>query len=127
MPVVIIIASALIAFLEVNTYYKQLLKEQNDAGWSCLSKYRWLLEEKEKTLEIDIGEVRFTGDPAFLEKDWEYLFSNALKYTEIGGAIEVVFSERIDWAKVLIQDNGIGIDEEGLVRIFDRFYWAMVG
>jgi signal transduction histidine kinase len=53
-----------------------------------------LLEEKEKTLEIDIGEVRFTGDPVYLEKDWENLFSNAL--TEIGGAIEVVLFEQTD-------------------------------
>ena len=87
-------------------------------------KYRWLLEEKEMTLEMDIEEVRFTGDPAFLEKVWENLLSNALKYTEIGGAIEVVLTEQSDHVKVLIQDNGIGIDEEALERIFDRFYRA---
>lgn len=87
-------------------------------------KYRWLLEEKEMTLEMDIEEVRFTGDPAFLEKVWENLLSNALKYTEIGGTIEVVLTEQSDQVKVIIQDNGIGIDEEGLERIFDRFYRA---
>ena len=87
-------------------------------------KYRWLLEEKEMTLEMDIEEVRFTGDPAFLEKVWENLLSNALKYTEIGGAIEVVLTEQPDHVTVLIQDNGIGIEEEGLERIFDRFYRA---
>lgn len=87
-------------------------------------KFRWLLEEKEMTLEMDLEEVRFTGDPAFLEKVWENLLSNALKYTEIGGAIEVVLTEQPDHVTVLIQDNGIGIDEEGLERIFDRFYRA---
>ncbi|MBO0601626.1 HAMP domain-containing histidine kinase [Sporosarcina sp. E16_3] len=87
-------------------------------------KYRWLLEEKEMTLEMDIEEVRFTGDPAFLEKVWENLLSNALKYTGIGGAIEVVLTEQSDQVKVLIKDNGIGIDEEVLGRIFDRFYRA---
>ena len=55
-----------------------------------IRKYRWLLEEKEMSLSMDIEEVRFTGDPAFLEKVWENLLSNALKYTQIGGAIEVV-------------------------------------
>ncbi|WP_438297199.1 sensor histidine kinase [Sporosarcina sp. FA15] len=87
-------------------------------------KFRWLLEVKEMTLEMDLEEVRFTGDPAFLEKVWENLLSNALKYTEIGGAIEVVLTEQPDHVTVLIQDNGIGIDEEGLERIFDRFYRA---
>ena len=36
-----------------------------------IRKYRWLLEEKEMTLSMDIEEVHFTGDPAFLEKVWE--------------------------------------------------------
>jgi signal transduction histidine kinase len=87
-------------------------------------KYRWLLEEKGMTLEMDIEEVRFTGDPAFLEKVWENLLSNALKYTEIGGAIEIVLTEKPDHVTVIVQDNGIGIDEAVLGRIFDRFYRA---
>ena len=87
-------------------------------------KYRWLLEEKEMTLEMDIEEVRFTGDPAFLEKVWENLLANAVKYTEIGGEIEITLTEQPDHVTVLFQDNGIGIDEEVLGRIFDRFYRA---
>jgi signal transduction histidine kinase len=87
-------------------------------------KYRWLLEEKEMTLSMDIEEVSFTGDPAFLEKVWENLLSNALKYTEIGGAIEIVLTEKSDHVTALVRDNGIGIEEKALVRIFDRFYRA---
>ena len=89
-----------------------------------IRKYRWLLEEKEMTLSMDIEEVHFTGDPAFLEKVWENLLSNALKYTEIGGAIEIVLTEQTDDVTILIRDNGIGIEERALDRIFDRFYRA---
>ena len=89
-----------------------------------IRKYRWLLEEKEMTLSMDIEEVHFTGDPAFLEKVWENLLSNALKYTEIGGAIEIVLTEEIDHVIILVRDNGIGIEEKALARIFDRFYRA---
>ncbi len=87
-------------------------------------KYRWLLEEKEMTLEMDIEEVCITGDPAFLEKVWENLLWNALKYTEIGGAIEIVLTDQRDHVTVIFQDHGIGIDEVELGRIFDRFYRA---
>ena len=69
-------------------------------------------------------EVNFTGDPAFLEKVWENLLSNALKYTEVGGAIEIVVTEEPNDVTVLVRDNGIGIGEEALGRIFDRFYRA---
>lgn len=89
-----------------------------------IRKYRWLLEEKEMTLTMDIEEVHFTGDPAFLEKVWENLLSNALKYTEIGGAIEILLTEESDHVIILVRDNGIGIEEKALARIFDRFYRA---
>ncbi|NYF23178.1 cell wall metabolism sensor histidine kinase WalK [Sporosarcina sp. JAI121] len=87
-------------------------------------KYRWLLEEKEMMLEMDIEEVRLTGDPAFLEKVWENLLSNAIKYTEIGGAIEIVLTDEGEHVRVFVRDNGIGIDDVALGRIFDRFYRA---
>lgn len=89
-----------------------------------IRKYRWLLEEKGITLAMEMEEVSFTGDPAFLEKVWENLLSNALKYTEVGGAIEIVLTEEPNEVTVLVRDNGIGIGEEALGRIFDRFYRA---
>ncbi|WP_318618268.1 HAMP domain-containing sensor histidine kinase [Sporosarcina sp. YIM B06819] len=87
-------------------------------------KYRWLLEEKEMSLSMDIDEVRYMGDPAFLEKVWENLVLNALKYTEIGGAIDILLTERENEVTVTVRDTGIGIGEKELVRIFDRFYRA---
>lgn len=87
-----------------------------------IRKYRWLLEEKEMTLAMDIEEVQFTGDPAFLEKVWENLLSNALKYTDSGGAIEIELFEQQHSVVVKLKDTGVGIEEKDIERIFDRFY-----
>jgi two-component system sensor histidine kinase VicK len=50
------------------------------------------------------------------------IISNAVKYTRDGGRIdvEVVRDER--WVYVIVLDNGIGISELELSRVFERFY-----
>ena len=89
-----------------------------------IRKSRWLLEEKEMALSMDLDEVQITGDPAFLEKVWENLLSNALKYTRPGGTIEIKLIKQPDQVVMTIQDDGIGLAEDELKRIFDRFYRA---
>lgn len=89
-----------------------------------IRKYRWLLEEKEMSLSMDLDEVHFVGDPAFLEKVWENLVLNALKYTEAGGSIDIELTEQAHQVTVRVGDSGIGMDEIALGRIFDRFYRA---
>ena len=73
-----------------------------------IRKQRWLLEEKQMALVMELDEVQLKGDPAFLEKVWENLLSNALKYTEAGGEIDICLSEEADEVKFAIKDNGSG-------------------
>lgn len=89
-----------------------------------IRKYRWLLEEHELILSMSLEEVEITGDPNFMEKVWENLISNALKYTLDGGSVDISLTETAESTTVVIQDTGIGMDEVELSRIFDRFYRA---
>ena len=61
-----------------------------------------------------------------LEKIINNLLSNAFKFTSSNGTISVNVNRRInneqEFAEVIISDTGIGIPEEKLGRIFDRFY-----
>jgi signal transduction histidine kinase len=52
------------------------------------------------------------------------LLSNAVKYTPAGGTVEVRVrrDDLKDWGRVEIEDTGVGIPEENLPHIFDRFY-----
>lgn len=87
-----------------------------------IRKSRWLLEEKEISLSMDIDVVEYQGDPAFLEKVWENLISNALKYTGDGGTVDIELSDGQDAIRVSVRDTGIGMKQKDVERIFDRFY-----
>lgn len=89
-----------------------------------IRKYRWLLEEKGLSLSMHIEQVTMVGDPSFLEKVWDNLLSNALKYTPDGEGIEISLTETSDAIIVVIEDTGIGMDEVEVSRVFDRFYRA---
>ena len=87
-------------------------------------KSQWLLQEKEMSVMLEIDEVRYEGDPAFLEKVWENLLSNALKYTPDGGTIDIRLTEQENEIYFSIEDTGIGMSDETKNRVFDRFYRA---
>jgi two-component system phosphate regulon sensor histidine kinase PhoR len=61
------------------------------------------------------------GDRFKLEQVFMNLFANAVKYTEHGG-ITVRLGRQNSYAVVTVEDTGIGISEEHLPRIFERFY-----
>ena len=49
------------------------------------------------------------------------LVDNALKYTEIG-SVSIELTQVGNWIKLSVSDTGIGIPEEHLERLFERFY-----
>jgi signal transduction histidine kinase len=52
------------------------------------------------------------------------LVSNAIKYTPAGGRVKVTGQIDSQAAKVVVADTGIGISDEALPHIFERFYRA---
>lgn len=62
-------------------------------------------------------------DSEKLEKIFSNLLSNACKFTPAGGRIGLmVKSPGRDTVEIAVRDTGIGMDEEQLAHIFDRFY-----
>ncbi len=72
-------------------------------------------------LEVD-EEIRIRGDELRLRQMFLNLISNAIKYTQENGRLEIVLAKQDNFARVDIVDSGIGIPAEHLAHIFDRFY-----
>ncbi|MBO4884142.1 MAG: HAMP domain-containing histidine kinase [Clostridia bacterium] len=64
------------------------------------------------------------GDRNALKQALRVFLDNALKYTAPDGEITLSCVKENGWARLTVQDNGIGISEEDLKRVFDRFYRA---
>ncbi|PYT10917.1 MAG: hypothetical protein DMG59_27815 [Acidobacteria bacterium] len=64
------------------------------------------------------------ADRTQLERLLSNLLSNALKYTPKGGSVcvRVGPAEEAGWARLVVEDTGVGIPAENLPHIFDRFY-----
>ena len=67
------------------------------------------------------------GHEALLERAIENLITNAIKYTPMGGRVEVsvipyLMKEGGGVVEISIRDTGIGISAEDQERIFDPFY-----
>ena len=83
----------------------------------------YLMKKKEITLEYDNKSQPITilGDNDVLNMGLTNLFDNAFRYSPKGKVI-VTLSKENNMAKLVITDNGIGIDEEDLKHMFEKFF-----
>jgi heavy metal sensor kinase len=82
-----------------------------------------LAQERGLALTLDPMEpLTAKGDRVRLRQLFLNLLDNALRYTPGGGAITVSVVRQDEQAVVSVGDTGIGIPEEHLPFIFDRFY-----
>lgn len=73
------------------------------------------------TFDTDIEEKTMAVDPDKLERIMLNLLSNAVKFTEREGSIFVNVSDKEDGIEISVRDTGIGIPEDKLNVIFERF------
>jgi len=68
------------------------------------------------------AELLVRGDRSQLVSVFSNLVDNAIKYSEIGGVVNVSSTIKGDEIMVSVTDHGIGIAERDQKRIFERFY-----
>jgi signal transduction histidine kinase len=63
------------------------------------------------------------GDREELDRIFNNLVSNAVKYTQVGG-VEVRMERTDGWVRITVADTGIGIPADALPRLFQEFFRA---
>ena len=108
----------------------ELTTETEEVDLSCLARGVWedlqlLAQEKGVRLSfMDDGIAKVEGDPLRLRQLVLNLVENGVKYTPSGGEVELRVKEDRDSgvAKIEVSDTGVGITQEDVQHVFDRFF-----
>lgn len=79
-------------------------------------------EEKELVIEPNLCEVEILCNLDLLVQVWLNLLDNAIKFSPVGGKIEITSSLQGDTVEVSFADEGPGMDEETAQRVFEKFF-----
>lgn len=78
--------------------------------------------KKNIAFDIQLPEIFCKAQKGLLFQVWTNIIGNAIKYTDENGEIKVFLKEKPQHYEVVISDNGIGMSEETMTHMFDKFY-----
>lgn len=81
-----------------------------------------LAAELTVNISIDCRPLMIVADPKHIQQLLNNLITNAIKYNNPGGKVTVLITEEGKNMLLRVSDNGVGIPEESVGRVFERFY-----
>lgn len=105
---------------ETDYYFEEI--DVDEVVREVIHKYSRLFIQKKLTLNFEKTELKFLTDEKWFSFVLEQILSNAIKYTFHGG-VRIYHQEN----QLCIEDDGIGISEEDLPRIFEKGYTGYNG
>lgn len=106
---------------------RRIVSEKKSFSLDGLIERNLLLFEKqlaEKNINVvtDLDKVNFYWDEDMLSQVFINLFSNGIKYGKTGGNFKVTLKDKGENVEIVVIDDGIGMDETTLKRMFERYY-----
>lgn len=78
--------------------------------------------KKDIKINVSLEEKIFLGDEDLIFQVWVNIIDNAIKFSNEGESIDIKVYEKDSNINVEIKDHGIGMKEEKLEKVYDRFY-----
>ncbi len=72
-------------------------------------------------LQLELNEIWIFANKSLMFHVWQNLIANAIKFSFPNGCIKIQISLS-QTINILIQDNGCGIEQESMERLFEKFY-----
>lgn len=89
----------------------------------CIGALEPIARERDIRLNADMtDDFEIECDPLKLRQALNNLIENAIKYTRDGGHVSVITKHHGGEGAIRIEDDGVGMSEEHLEHIFERFY-----
>lgn len=103
------------------------IKKENKGIKATLTKaidsVRVKANQKQISIELeDFDDIQILHDSKWTEESIFNVIDNGVKYTDGNGKINISVSQTINFVRIDIKDNGIGIDKLEFNNIFKRFY-----
>ena len=97
----------------------------SELGDLVTDEFQDVAKAKNITMKADIQRgVYMEADQTLMIRLWNNLIQNAVQYGKENGHIWISLEERDGYIKLTIRDDGIGISQECLPHIWERFYQA---
>ena len=88
-----------------------------------MMRYKSILRKKQLSLKMNLDpEVIINGDEIRLEQIIQNVIDNAIQYSISGGILEITLTIQKNQCVLTITDNGIGMSEQDLTKVTERFY-----
>lgn len=85
------------------------------------------IKAMDKNIEInmdDFEDIKINHDEKWTEEAIFNVLENGIKYTQVNGNINIKISQTLNYLRIDIEDNGIGINKDEINDLFKRFYRA---